>query len=263
MKGHLTINFFLLVICFASCNPEPDQETEKDSVLDSVNQELPDTAITKLYTTDSALWMEKCATHRVPPNHNMDKDTTIRRFVRSLEAVVRSKDKKALLKLLDKGIISSHGGGITGIREFEQEWQLDKKPDNSRVWHVLSRMIALGGCFDVDENNQVFIMPYLQAPQYYATCDYDWFSTGVCTSPEVYLYEKADVKSRILDTFNYRVLECGYEKQAIDSFVAVQTIDGKKKGFVKENDIYFSADYMLVIEKKAGKWLVVSFAPFD
>ena len=258
MKTILRIFYISTISFLCSCNPNPDNNTIKET--DSIVQIKPETVSKNI---DTSINSKNCDNIQIFPENNSYLDSTIVSFNRQLVNIIDKKDINALIKILDKDIITSNGGGISGIPDFYTNWDLRKDPKKSQLWSALNNVVKLGGCYNTDEKNLTFIFPYLQSGHLFKGCTFDWFSTCVCTKPKVFVYEKPIVNSRILDTLNYNVLETGYEASISGTFVAVKTFDGKISGYTLLDNVYFTADYALIVEKKNGLWKITSFAPFD
>jgi hypothetical protein len=52
--------------------------------------------------------------------------------------------------------------------------------------------------------------------------------------------------------------------ESVNGFKRCETLDGKIKGYILEDEMYRLGDYNLIMEQdEHGKWRITSFAPFD
>jgi hypothetical protein len=223
---------------------------------------------------------------KIYPVDESRQDSTLYKFVEILKEVIMNKDTSKLYNMLDENIISSFGGGIYGKQGFIETWELEK-PDSSLVWGLMKRIIDMGGVFEeggVTESTQdsmSFRFPYttstkLFEPIYkkYPYYDFDPYFTMICIKENVPVYKRPNKKSSFVGKLSYDVLCINYNKKEhykVDKtdgnreWFYVSTLDKSTKGWILYNvdEIYFLAEYSLIIEKIKGEYKITGFFPYD
>jgi hypothetical protein len=227
------------------------------------NSNLTDTAKTfkKVINEPQTPEIEQ-SDYKILPVDESKSDSSLVVFIDYLRKVVSDKDTAGLFESLDTAIVVSHGGGVYGISEFSNRWNLNQ-PDNSELWTLLDTLLSMGGTWEGD-NNRYFSIPYTHSNKLLSKFkyDFDYYFTAVCISDETMVYEKPSISSESFDTLNYEIVEMDYNYMKED-FTKIQTIGKKIKGYVKTSDIVLLADHSLVIKKIESTWKIIEFAPFD
>ncbi len=112
MKRLLYIIFSLTFLGCGDSTKQADNNNVADTI--SSNNEVID-------ETDQS-------DYKILPIDESESDPTLVEFINNLKKVVSNKDTSGLFQSLDTAIIVSYGGGMYGVKEFSQNWQLDK-PD--------------------------------------------------------------------------------------------------------------------------------------
>lgn len=221
---------------------------------------------------------------KIYPVDESRQDSTLYKFVEILKEVIMNKDTSKLYNMLDENIISSFGGGIYGKQGFIETWELEK-PDSSLVWGLMKRIVDMGGVFEeggVTESTQdsiSFRFPYatsrLLEPIYNKKPDYDPdpHTTVLCIKDNIPVYKSPNKKSAVVGKLSYDILTMDYDKtvkhiankSAGDwKWLYVSSIDESINGWILNNDdIYFTEDYSLIIEKIKGEYKITGFFPYD
>lgn len=201
-------------------------------------------------------------TYRNPPRNEVNKDSSLRVFTDTLQAVVARKDAPALVKLLSPTVKVASNGAANGIKGFKEIYA--PQFPAGQVWKNLQEVIALGGVF-TGKANQEFIFPYAAYRDgKNKICD----GCGRCVTimgPDVHLRKKADRTSASVGQLNYDVVKIATDPVSKvkggseDNWVYVQTFDGKTSGWVRNDLTWDVCDYRLLLEKQKGKWLIKAF----
>jgi hypothetical protein len=246
--------YIILMLTFTAC---VDQKQETDSNhADTIfsDNEL----INKVRTIE-----EEDTEYKIFPIDESGSDSTLVLFINNLKNIVSNKDTSELFKLLDTAIIVSHGGGIYGIKEFSQNWNLDK-PYESMLWPNLTQILNMGGTWEDDPEGEYFCIPYAQSNKAFSKYkyDFDWFFTAVCISPHATVYKEPKITSKELATLSYDIVEMDPSFMNTD-FTKINTINQNIEGYVKTSDLIYSAEQHLVIKKTDNNWKITAYAPFD
>lgn len=234
---------------FISCGDNPNQADNK-YITDTIHANK--TVVNETYQPD----------YKILPVDESGNDPTLVTFISNLKKVVLNKDTSALFQAVDTAIIVSHGGGMYGVKAFSQIWHLNK-PNKSELWDILKRMLNMGGTWENDED-RYFCIPYTHSNKAFSKYEYDfdWYFTAVCILPKVNVYQEPNTSSKKLALLSYDIVEMDPEGMTAN-FTKVHTIDKKIQGYVRAEDLIYSADPHLVIKKIGGSWKIMEFAPFD
>ena len=223
------------------------------SLISCSNNNENDKIITK---TDSLNNNNKNDRLKIQPIDESSKDSSLVNFISKLKNIINKQDTSSLFSILDSNIVSSYGGGLYGKVDFVDNWNL--KSNSKELWYVLNKAVSLGGVFE--DNDTTFRMPYCQSDRFFQDTNIDWYELAVSVKPQVKVYEKNNKSSKIVGVLDYdilHVLDIG------NNFIKISTTDSIIKGYVERNDIYFSAEYILILQKNNEMWKIKSFAPYD
>ncbi|MGZ3694866.1 MAG: hypothetical protein ACXWQO_11865, partial [Bdellovibrionota bacterium] len=101
------------------------------------------------------------ATYVLAPVDEASKENSFVEFRKQLIQAIDNKDAAFLTASLAKNIafgFGDHGYG-DGPAGFRRMWKLDKNPEKSKVWELLSRVVKNGGTFSSDHTS--FEAPYI------------------------------------------------------------------------------------------------------
>lgn len=199
--------------------------------------------------------------YRILPVDQSSDEPSLKQFVSRLKGIVKRKDLPEFINCLDTGIVISYGGGMSGIKTFIEEWELNEHPERSELWLKMEQFLSLGGAWDSDKKDE-FNFPYAQSDRFFKNMDldFDWYVTAVCISSKTIVYQEPLPNTKKVALLSYEIVKIINRG---DNFIEVQTIDKKISGFVKKEQIILSADSYPISQKISGEWKIVSFAPFD
>jgi len=248
------LSILLLTLLLISCS---DKKSEKDIEKQEAKPPVDSTLKPTEETSELQIHESK---YRILPVDESATDKSLHTFVTKLKEIVSRKDVPGLISCLDTGIVSSWGGGMTGVQTFLVESKLDMYPETSLFWSIMKRYLALGGAWD--DKKRIFRFPYAQCDRFIKDMDldFDWYFTAVCISPKTIVYDKPASNSKKKAMLSYEVLKF---TGSIDGFTKIETTDKKISGFVKEEQLIFSGEAHPILEKINGQWKITSFAPYD
>jgi hypothetical protein len=246
--------YVIFVLAFIGC-VENKQQSYNNNLVDTINNDKKPVNETKIIEGEQY-------DYKILPIDESGSDTSLIVFISNLKKIVSHKDTAGLFKSLDTAIVVSYGGDMFGKEDFAKYWKLNK-PEQSELWKILIRILNMGGTWENDEG-KYFCIPYAQSNKAFSKFkyDFDWYFTAVCISPKVTVYKEPKTTSPELATLNYDIVEMD-PKFMETYFTKIHTLDKKIQGYVKTNDLIYSADPHLVIEKTNNNWKITVFAPFD
>lgn len=190
------------------------------------------------------------------------KDPVLANFLNLLKRAVERKDTVQLLSLMDEDVITSYGGGVVGYDDFLETW----RQRDHHLWKTLSKIMNYGG---IQEDDSIYRIPYFSN---LGSCSIskdlneriDWYITWFTAADTAYLYEKPTIHSQVKAKLVASLVNCWEPGKVQNGFLICETLDGKIKGFILEEQMYRLGGYDLIIEKMpSGKWSIAAFAPFD
>ncbi|WP_460578225.1 hypothetical protein [Hymenobacter coalescens] len=180
--------------------------------------------------------------------------------------IVEARDVRGLLSLVDTQTVSSYGGGEMGRHAFAKTWKLHRGKA-SPIWPELRRILALGGVFSTGDEGREFRLPYAQATER-ISCeleDADWYSVAICLKPATEAHVRPSAESTVRVRLPYSVVNVNEEQDAGSApWVRVSDMQGHALGYVRTDDLCFTADYKLILTPKSpGHWRMAAYAPYD
>lgn len=207
------------------------------------------------------------AKNKFLPRNEICADPALVEFVCKLQYAVFKKDTDHLLSLLDNNIKNSFGGE-DGIEEFKTIWRLDSP--NSPVWFYLSKLISLGGTFQVNSDDSLthFVFPYVFQLELPDTVDY--WTAMVITEDKTDVRENPGATSEILGQLSYGIVYVRdkkysppFENAEEKKWYHITTLDKKLSGFVSAECVWSPAGYRMFLQKESNKWKIVSLISGD
>ncbi|HEX6989824.1 MAG TPA: SH3 domain-containing protein [Bacillota bacterium] len=140
---------------------------------------------------------------RLEPVDESAEDASFAAFKASLLDALARRDLAALEAAVHPQIKTDFGGG-TGLEDFRRQWGLDRDPEASPVWNVLTDILNLGGVLTGggDEPRR-FTAPYVYA-LYNASLDP--FGHAVVTGDGVNVRAQPSLEAEILDQASHLVV---------------------------------------------------------
>ena len=191
------------------------------------------------------------------PIDEANQNPDFRAFRDSLLAAVERKDLDFLLDHMDDQVRVNFGADH-GKGDFIKFWKLNERPEESRLWYELKKVLRLGGAFS-DEEKTSFTAPYLYTsfPK-----SFDEFLYAAIIDSVVYLREEPDSNSAVLDTLRYAVVKKASEFWTRYSWTRIETLSGIK-GYIESRNIRSPLDFRARFVKINGKWKMTFFVAGD
>ncbi len=207
---------------------------------------------------------DKNPIYKILPADESKGNTSLTRFIITLKAIVANKDTNELFRTLDPNIIVSYGGGLNGIKEFSNYWNLNN-PDETGLWKLLSQELKYGGTWEKDEIGKYFCIPYTHSAKAFKKINFgfDWYITAVCVDAKAKVYQREEVDDEYCcGVLNYDIvlIDLDYYRE---KFAKISSIGNRLNGYVLTEDLLYAADPHLVIRNINGNWKITAFAPFD
>jgi hypothetical protein len=184
---------------------------------------------------------------RLPPIDQSSSDPSFARFRSVLTDILLRRDVRSLTAVLSPTILNSFGGD-GGIREFRQQWQLDK-PQRSDLWKVLLTVIGLGCTSD---GPRAFIAPYTfsRFPD-----SLDAFLYTVVVNRAAKLYKSPDASAPVIEQLHWDLLKLNADASPDQKWLQVVSAAGRS-GWVHASDTRSPVDYRARFEKTGDTWKI-------
>lgn len=192
------------------------------------------------------------------PVDEADQDASFFLFRSRLIQAVTARDTVFLYAHLSPTIKNSFGGD-DGIAEFKEVWR--PADADSELWPTLAKILSAGGSFEQGR----FSAPYTFAAYPSA---FDAFEHGVVVGENVRVRATPDVRSAVLETLSYDVVQVlsfaldPGEEEAPEGWERVQLADGQI-GYVASQYIVSPIDYRAGFHQRDGKWEMIYLVAGD
>jgi hypothetical protein len=186
---------------------------------------------------------------RIPPIDQCKGDPSFTKFLADLKRTVVKKDRAAFLAVLAPDVLVDFGGG-TGPKVFEEQWNFDPN-EYGNLWDQLDIMFKLGCARDGGSR----IIPSLPM-QVQEDVGIEW----VLILPGAKLYKMAGELSSRPETIRWTVATV--TTRASDTMTGVRLPDGRE-GYIPDDLVYGPVGYRMIVEKRAGKWMITAFVAGD
>ncbi|MEL6924321.1 MAG: SH3 domain-containing protein [Bacteroidota bacterium] len=197
------------------------------------------------------------------PFDQAGEDASFVAFRQMFYQAVKNKDVNTLLENTSDQVMWSFGDDA-GKQSFIEEWKLDKSPEQSELWSLLSKALELGGGWT---NDRTFFAPYL----FVTDKIMEAFDEAAIIGENVRLRDQPGLNGKIIGSLswahvNLGVIEPEYEDEINGEkyyWYPVSTRAGEK-GFVYGKYVRMSIDYRAGFSKnKAGDWEMTVFIAGD
>lgn len=186
---------------------------------------------------------------RIPPIDQCRGDPSFTKFLAGLKRIVAKKDRAAFLALLAPDVLVDFGGG-TGPKAFEDQWKFDPT-EYGNLWDQLETMFKLGCARDGGSR----IIPSLPM-QVQEDVGIEW----VLILPGAKLYKMAGELSAKPQTVSWTVATV--TTRVSDTMTGVKLPDGRE-GYIPDDLVYGPVGYRMIVEKRAGRWVITAFVAGD
>ena len=186
---------------------------------------------------------------RIPPIDQCKGDPSFTKFLTDLKRTAATKDRPAFLSLLAPDVLVDFGGG-TGSKAFEDQWTFDPT-EYGNLWDQLGTMLKMGCAKDGGSR----IIPSLPMQ-----VDQDVAMEWVVILPGAKLYKMVGELSPKPQTIPWTVATV--TSRASDTMTGVRLPDGRE-GYVPDDLVYEPIGYRMIVEKRAGKWMITAFVAGD
>lgn len=186
---------------------------------------------------------------RIPPIDQCKGDPGFTKFLAGLKRTVAKKDRAAFLALLAPDVLVDFGGG-TGPKVFEDQWKFEPT-EYGNLWDQLEIMFKLGCARDGGSR----IIPSLPM-QVQEDVGIEW----VLILPGAKLYKMAGELSAKPQTVPWTVATV--TNRVSDTMTGVRLADGRE-GYIPDDLVYEPVGYRMIVEKRAGKWMITAFVAGD
>lgn len=202
------------------------------------------------------------------PVDDAGKEPSFVEFRTNLLQALARRDVAALEAAIHPEVKTDFGGG-TGLADFRRQWGLDRDPDASPVWDVLTDILNLGGIMTGGgDGPRLYTAPYVYA-LYNASLDP--FGHAVVTGAGVNVRAEPSVEAEILDQATHlvvRVLETEGEPPTIElsgrtyCWVKIQLPSGEI-GYVADRFLWSPVGWRAAFEQGDDGWRLIFLVAGD
>jgi hypothetical protein len=204
------------------------------------------------------------------PTDDASQDPFFAEFRNQLLKAARNHDVNFVISILDPNV---KNGSDTerGITQFKNQWQLDQR--DSRLWEVLTTILAMGGSFRANDGAREFCAPYVtskwpavvsQLPQRADPLDYQ-----VITDNEVAMKSQPNSSATTLAVLSYDVVKVSSASVATtpssgnsSNWMKITTLAGQD-GYVPDKYVRSATDYHACFKKVDAKWFMNELAALE
>jgi hypothetical protein len=198
---------------------------------------------------------------KLPPVDEASKDPSFVAFRDELRKIVRARDTKRLLAVVDPKIRASFGPD-NGIEGFRKMWKLDS--GDSALWLELGRVLELGGSWQKASEGERFVAPYVFAnwPE-----SADAFESLAAVCPDTIVRESPDANAKAIARLQWHIVTIAKNdprrKGDRNSAWRRVVLPDEREGWVESNCLRGQLDYRAGFEKQNGKWRMTYFVAGD
>lgn len=185
-------------------------------------------------------------------------DSSLLKFIDTLDAIVERKDFKKICTLVNTNILNGFDRELDGIKNFKKFWWHDKE---NNLWVVLTKLLAFGGQYSTEYETKVkdlnqFIFPYFFDEQ--ITSEENYFDLCVVRGDSINMRTDGSTEASVVSKLSYEVVKYNRDndKKYIPDWQYVETLDKKLKGYIKETLLYNFIDYRMILHKRKGIWKI-------
>jgi hypothetical protein len=175
-------------------------------------------------------------------------------FRARLLQAVQARDTAFLYSILAPNILNSFGGD-GGVAEFRQKWRPEEP--SSRVWAVLTEVLALGGAFYTDT---LFIAPYTSSS---FPDEFDGFEHVAIVGANVRARQQPHTSSPVLATLSFDVVRrADASGPEASGWTPVQLADARR-AYVSSAFVRSPNDHRAGFVRRQGRWLLRTLVAGD
>ncbi|MCL1808536.1 MAG: SH3 domain-containing protein [Clostridiales bacterium] len=182
-------------------------------------------------------------------------------FTEALEefkTIVKNRNQHELEHFLDENVRTSFDVEYpTGPDEFNDAWLLDTQDYKiSAVWEVLESVLSLEGVYDAGAGTYHSPYTYFACPDRFKDDNIDL--CFAVTAEGVNLYEKKDLKSKIIARIDYNIVyldvdERDYNEKPPTELVKINTAGGVI-GYVQKQYLHSLVDNRILMHRTEDGW---------
>ncbi|OKL41934.1 hypothetical protein [Pontibacter flavimaris] len=250
------------ILILSACR---QQESELTSAAITAQPAAQDTLQDTIAAAPETPPLPSCQTEApllLPPD-TATTDAGLVKYLQQLEQAVQTQNAEQLQELVDPNIRTGFDEN-GGWSSFAGQWQ----PDNpsSEVWLLLQHLLQLGGGYPVENNRQVYALPYVYSnwPD-----SIDAFMHVAVIRTGAILREEPVANAPAVCTLNQVILKVDYGKSYPEGapqkeWWHVQSADAQLQGYLHRSDVHSPVGYRAIFNKnKKGNWRMTALVAGD
>jgi|GEM_PF-1831552 len=251
MKQKLFSFFLVCLLCVTGCKNQILTNPSVSTPPSSADVSSSDLSSVETSSAKVPFTAEFTVTERklIPPEQNFGAEFS--KALEKLTDAVHSKNLTVLDDFLDNETMVDFGGS-GGKAKFYEHWELNKNPENSKLWTELKKIFDLGGTYD--ENEKRFVAPYVFSdfPE-----ELDAFTHFVITGTDIKVYTEKNLESKVAGVLNDNIIKAsednGFFEKTDQDFIGIKISSGSQ-GYIQKKYIRSPIGYRLSLVYKKSGW---------
>ncbi|AKD02194.1 hypothetical protein POKO110462_20805 [Pontibacter korlensis] len=252
----LTVTLFTL-LSLSACRQQDSELTSASTTKTPIVQASADSTATPQVAT--------CQVNAplLPAPDQPNADSELAAYLQKLQQAVKAHSTGELKELLSPDIRTGFDGS-GGWSSFTKQW--NPEDAHSEVWLLLEHMTRLGGDYPVENNQDLYALPYVYSSW---PDSLDAFTHIAVTNPSTILRQEPAANAPAACTLSQVILKADPNKSyPLDKqqkeWWHVQTADGELQGYLYHTDVYSPVGYRAIFSKnKQGQWQMTALVAGD
>ncbi len=176
------------------------------------------------------------------------------KIVSEINYLINNEKLESFIQKCDTNLVVNFGGGLMGIKDLFNEWDLESKKGKKNMFKELRYLTAMG-YFQLNDSTIRF--PYFADDHLYASVDIADYDIGILIWDSNYLYNSG-LNKKILKIVGHCVCKVHDEIPRKSEFVFI-TLSNGISGYINEKRLYQFSDRVLTVEKRKQGWIFTEF----
>jgi hypothetical protein len=189
---------------------------------------------------------------KIYPTDESEGDPTFHSFKERLLGAIEKKDTFFIKSIVAEDALGSYGGERSKKAFIEEYFGEKSHRITLNFWDLMRDILKDGGKFKKVGNDYYFVAPYSAVNLLETADSVDYFSCMVANKPQVFVYERATTKSKVIDTLNYDMVYTEYERSQ-GSWMYVRS---QNPGYVPQKDLNNPTGFRCFFARHEGRWYI-------
>lgn len=189
---------------------------------------------------------------KVYPTDESKGDPTFYAFKERLLGAIAKKDTFFVKSIVAEDALGSYGGERSKKAFIEEYFGEKSHHATLNFWDLMQDILKDGGKFKKVGDEYYFVAPYSAVNLLETTDSVSYFSCMLANKPQVFVYERPNAKSKVVDTLNYDMIYTEYER----SRGAWMYVHSKNPGYVSQKDLNNPTGFRCFFARQEGRWYI-------